>query len=219
MRSLNRFAALLCAVSVEAAHVVTQTGRQINGSEISAEADGSVTLRTVDGQAMTFRKGQYREAVADRPSALAQAEELLKNGQGDAAIPLLRQVKSACRFLAWDRTAARLLADHYFETGRFAEAAEEYRFLDDPAAQARLREALVKSGDAAALLPELERDIATGSREAAAQAYLLRGDWKAAGGDLAGARRDWLKVATFFTAQQECVKEAEQKLGLEGEGK
>ena len=74
---------------------------------------------------------------------------------------------------------------------------------------------MVKSGDTAAVLNDLEKEIATGSREAAARAYLLRGDLKAASGDAAGARRDWRKVALFFKAQKEFAEEAERKLGKE----
>ena len=48
-----------------------------------------------------------------------------------------------------------------------------------------------------------------------AWAYLLRGDLKELKGDLNGARRDWLKVATFFRRQAELVKLANEKLGDE----
>ena len=46
-----------------------------------------------------------------------------------------------------------------------------------------------------------------------AQAYLMRGELKAEMGDLEGARRDWLKVATFFKAQKKLAAQAEEKLG------
>ncbi|VGO17019.1 hypothetical protein PDESU_05613 [Pontiella desulfatans] len=215
MRWRNSLLLLLLAGSAEAAYVVTQSGRQINGTQISAAEDGSVTLVTATGQKMTFRKGQYRSASADRPPELAQAERLLLEGQGEKAVPLLEIVKADCRFLAWDQNAILLLANHYYATGQFAQAATEFQRLEkqDADVQAKLREAMVKSGQTGSVLPVLEQDIATGTREAAAQAYLMRGDLKAAQGDTQGARRDWLKVATFFKAQQELAKTAEQKLG------
>lgn len=201
---------------VEAAYVVNNAGRQINGSTISATADGAVTLTTTTGQIMTFRKGQYRSAVADRPPGLTQAEQLLKKGQGEEAIPLLNQVKVDCRFLAWDQTAMQLLADYHYSAGQFAEAVAAFQSLEDqsiPENQRKLREAMMKSGDSTTVLAVLNEEIASGTREAAAQAYLMRGELNAANGDAEGARRDWLKVLTFFKAQKEVAQQAEQKLG------
>ena len=216
MHWCSSLCALLFAASAHAAYVVTQSGRQINGTEISAAEDGSVTLKTASGQSMTFRAGQYRTAAADRPAALDAATRLIGNGEGEQAIPLLRKVQEDYRFLAWDQQAIRLLADYYFDTEEFAAAATAFQLLDDaddPVVQARLREAWFKSGDVEAVLPALEKDIAEGSREAAASAYLLRGNLRAANGDAGGARRDWLKVATFFKAQKESAQQAEQNLG------
>ncbi|MDF7823223.1 hypothetical protein P4B35_04310 [Pontiellaceae bacterium B12227] len=214
MRWLSRFLILLLVASVDAAYVVNNAGRQINGTGISASEDGSVSLTTASGQTMTFRKGQYRSAAADRPPELSRAEKLLKEGHGKRAVPLLKQVKQECRFLAWDQQAIRLLADYYFSSGRFSEAVAEFQSLEnqeEPAVQRTLREAMMQSGDLETVLLVLNEDIATGSREAAAQAYLMRGELKAEAGDLEGARRDWLKVITFFKAQKELAEQAEQK--------
>ena len=116
MRWLCSFLILL-ACSAHAAYVVTQSGRQINGSAISATADGSVVLTTASGQKMTFRKGQYRRAVADKPSELARAEKLLKEGKGAQAVALLEKVKAGYRFLAWDQRATGLLGSYYYDAG------------------------------------------------------------------------------------------------------
>jgi predicted negative regulator of RcsB-dependent stress response len=216
MRLCGSLCVLLIVASAHAAYVVTQSGRQINGTEIAASQDGSVTLKTASGQSLTFHAGQYRAAVADKPKELDEASRLIMDGQGVQAVQLLRKVQADYRFLAWDQHATRLLADFYFETEKFAAAAKELQRLDaadDPSVQAKLREAWFRSGNVDAVLPALERDIAEGSREAAATAYLLRGDLRAANGDVDGARCDWLKVATFFKAQNESAQEAEQKLG------
>ncbi len=206
---------LFAVLPLEAAHVVTLSGRRIEGAKISANAEGSVVLTTASGQKMTFRKGQYRRAVADKPRELAQAEKLLQDGKGEQAVALLEKVKAGYRFLAWDQRAIGLLCDYYYGAGKFAEAVAEFQALENPdaTAQEKYRDALIQSGQVGAVLPALEKDIASGSREAAARAYLLRGDLKAANGDTAGARRDWLKVATFFRAQKELAVEAERKLG------
>ena len=208
MRWFNSLLILGLIGSAEAAYVVTQSGRQINGATLSASVDGSVTLTTATGQRMTFRKGQYRQAVADEPGGIAQAEKLLKEGKAEQAVKLLKKVKADYRFLAWDQKAAYLLGNHFYDSGQFAEAAAEFQTLEnlaDETVQAKYRDALLKSGQAAAALPVLEKDIASGSRAAAARAYLLRGDLKAAAGDTEGARRDYLKVATFFKAQTDAA--------------
>lgn len=218
MRWLSSLIIALSLCSVEAAFVVNNAGRQIKGTKITATEDGAVTLTTASGQRMTFQKGQYRSARADRPGALSKAEQLLQSGQGEQAVPLLQQVKQECRYLAWDQTAIQLLADYYFSTGQFAPALKEFQTLEDQGdaiVQQKIREAMMKSGELDAVLAVLNEDIATGSREAAAQAYLMRGELKAVNGDPEGARRDWLKVVTFFKAQKELAQEAEKKLGDE----
>lgn len=216
MRWLSSLIIVLSLSSAQAAFVVNNAGRQIKGTKITATEDGAVTLTTASGQRMTFQKGQYRSATADCPKELSRAEQLLKQGQGEQAVPLLKQVKQECRYLAWDQTAIQLLADYYFSIGQFALALEEFQTLEeqsDPVVQRKLREAMMKSGSSDSVLLVLNEDIATGSREAAAQAYLMRGELKAANGDPEGARRDWLKVVTFFKAQKESVLKAEQQLG------
>ena len=205
---------LFAAVSVQAAYVVTSSGRQINGERVRATADGSVTLFTHGGQSMTFQRGQYRAAKADRPRELDVVETLLAEGKDTHAVALLEKVKREYRFLAWDQTAIARLADYYFETGQYAAAAREYPLLDHPSdeATARLRTAILQSGDAETVRVMLDRDIASDDRVAAAYAYLARGDQKVAAGDVEGARRDWLKVKMFFKAQNEMAAEAEARL-------
>jgi len=205
---------LFLVFPADAAFVEVNSGQRIDGVQISASANGAVTLVTATGQKMTFRKGQYRRAVADKPREFLQIEKLLKSDDPSKAEALLKKIKSNYRFLSWDQNAIDQLANLYFEQGRFAEAVAEFQALEAPnaTAQSRLCEAMVKSGDPAQVLSLLEEEIASGSREAAARAYLLRGDLRAANGNTAGARRDWLKVATFFKSQKEAAKQAEGKL-------
>lgn len=218
MRWLISF--LFVTVSVEAAYVVNNAGRRIVGLEISAEADGRVVLKTASGQMMTFQKGQYRSAAADRPKELDIAERLFREGRGEEAVPFLKRVKTRCRFLKWDQQAIQLLADYYFEAGDFAQAATEFQALENqdiPQNRARLRMSMVKGGDPEMVKAVLDEDIRTGSRNAAAQAYVMRGRLKADNGDVSGARRDWMKVSLFFKAQKDVAAEAENLL-KESEG-
>lgn len=211
---------VLLSCWVRAAYVVNNAGRTIQGSEISATADGRVTLETPDGQRMVFQKDQYKRAVADRPKELDIAEQLIASGQGEKAVPFLQQAKKKCRFLQWDQAAIQMLADYYFVTEQYEAAVAELQALDDqsiPQNRRRLREAMVKSGAMETALQVFNEDIRDGSREAAAQAYLMRGKLKAEHGDPEGARRDWQKVALFFRMQEAAAEQAEQLL-KENEG-
>lgn len=205
---------LLIANMANAAYVVTSSGRQINGERITAAEDGSVTLFTAGGQSMTFQQHQYRSAKADRPRELDLAKTLFAEGKDKHAMAMLNTLKVEYRFLAWDQPAIEMLADYYFEQKRFAEAAAEYQRLEQPSEQARsrLRAAVMKSSDPAAVLNMLNHEIASGSRAEAAKAYLARGDLKLQEGDAAGARRDWLKVVQFFKAEKDTAAEAEARL-------
>ncbi|MEI6892746.1 MAG: hypothetical protein V5783_11305 [Pontiella sp.] len=208
---------LIMSGSVQAAYVVNNAGRQIHGTHISATAAGDITLTMSSGQTMTFRKGQYRSATADRPKELARAAQWLQQGQSEQALPLLKKVKERYRHLAWDQMAIQQLADFYLESGQFLEAVAAFQSLEDqsrPSHQKKLREALMKCGDTATVLIGINEDIARGTRTAAAQAYLMRGKLKQANGDSEGARRDWLKVYTFFKAQKESAAQAEELLRL-----
>lgn len=214
MRWHCKFIFLLSVVSADAAYVVTNTGRQINGTEIAAAADGAVTLKTESGQTMTFRKGQFRSAIADRPAALDQASALMNNGKHDAAVALLNEVKVRYRSLAWDQAAIHRLADYYFASEAYTLAIREYELLLEkgPSVQEKIREAMMKSGDTSSLITALDQDISSGSRKDAAEAYLMRGSLKAERDDMDGARRDWLKVVLFFKGQAETVLQAEERL-------
>ncbi len=207
--------AVSVALHVEAAYVITQSGRKIEGRAISSEATGAVTLKMEGGQSMTFRKGQYREAVADKPEKLVVAETFLAEEKGEQAIELLQQVMREYRFLNWDQTAALLLGNYWYENGQFDEAVTAFNTLKPPLTSVvlhRRRLALLETGRLELVLPVLEKDIAEGSREAAANAYLMRGDLKANQGDVEGARRDWMKVSIFFKSQKDAAKQAEEKL-------
>ena len=218
MRWLSISCALLLAPCARGAFVETAAGRRIPGTRISATADGTVTLETASGQKMVFRKGQYRRAEADKPRNLARAESLLAAGKNEEAEPLLKEVQIRFRYLGWDQQAARRLAALYFGQGRFAEAARAFQTLENrtPEEQEKYEQALIRSGRGNLALRMLEQDIAGKSREAAARAYLLRAQLREERGDAAGARRDRIKVATFFRSQRELALRAERELEENG---
>lgn len=214
MRWLSRILFIMLVFAADGAYVITNTGRQITGSKITAGDDGAVTLMTDSGQTMTFRKGQYRTAAADRPVELDIAEDLFKKEEPEKAALLLKKVKRDYRNLGWDQKAVRMLADHLFSAGEYGAAVQEYQLLEEQDASVlkRIREAMMQSGDRESVLKTLNRDIEQGSRAEAAEAYFLRGDLKAEDGDSEGARRDWLKIRLYFKDQKEMVLKAEERL-------
>lgn len=213
---------VLLVCTAECATVVMNTGRRLVGPTLSATEDGTITIVTEEGETFTLRKEQYRSAKAERPDELERARKLIESGAGAEAVVLLENVKKRCRYLEWDQQAIFMLADYYSNEGLFIQASHEFRLLenqDDPAIQIKLREAMVKCGETDAVLTLLATDIGAESREVAAQAYLMRGDLRFVNGNQSGARRDWLKVVTYFKTEHELAQQAEEKLRmLEGEG-
>jgi hypothetical protein len=201
-----------------AAHVVTGSGRQINGVRLTASEEGAVTLTTASGQRLTFQPGQYREAVVERPAELDKAESLLSAGDGEAAVELLETVKQEYRFLAWDLEAVGMLARHYFAQKEFSRAAAELSAVDgstDPDLRRLFMLALMKAGEDVRLMKTLQQEIAEGSREQAAFAYLIRSEWRTAAGEDAAAKRDALKLARFFSEQEATARAAREALKRE----
>jgi tetratricopeptide (TPR) repeat protein len=214
---LKFFILLFTVFSAQAAYVVNNSGKKIRGSKIEITADGTVSLLGMSGQKMIFYRGKYRQAVADKPVEFKQAQKAIKNQKIEEAINLLKQVKLEYRFLFWDQKATELLAHIFYNQGNFKAAAAEFQCLEDlsRADEIFFRKSLLKSGQFKRLSKILEDDLHSDLREKVAWAYLLRGDLKELKGDLNGARRDWLKVATFFRRQAELVKLANEKLGDE----
>ena len=60
----------------------------------------------------------------------------------------------------------------------------------------------------------INEDIASGSREAAARAQVVRGDMKAAGGQYEEALLDYLRTAILFRAQTAVLPEATYKTAV-----
>jgi hypothetical protein len=205
---------LMTVNAVQAAYVITSTGRRIEGVELRADEKGGVMLRTADGQEFTFQKGRYREASVAKPEALTRAERSLAEGDAVTAEALFISVKEEFAFLQWDIEAAQRLAELYTREKRHAEAAKEFAVLakDDPVFRRPYLEALWRAEAFEELRPVLVRDIAAGSHEEAAFAYLLTGRLLEAEGKLEEARQAYRKIELFFSRETCCVEEARERL-------
>lgn len=202
--------------------VINSAGTQIDGSAIQSAADGIVLLTTLNGQTLAFRPGTYRQAFADKPKEMGQVEALARNGDLAGAAGMLRQIKEQYKFLGWDQRASLMLARVELAQKNFKAAAAEYetlfaaqpQFETIPAERANYMQALSGSGRTKEAAAMVDADIASGSREAAARAQVVRGDMKSASGQYEEALLDYLRTAILFREQTAVLPEATYKTAV-----
>ena len=213
----------LSAVLAQAApYVINSAGTQIDGAAIRSSLDGTVVLTTSNGQTLTFRPGAYRQAVADKPKEMIQVETMAKSGDLAGAAATLRRVKEQYAFLGWDQRAAQMLARVELAQKNFPAALAEYearvaaqpQLKKIPAERANYMQALLGAGRIKETAALIDEDIASGSREAAARAQIVRGDMKASAGQYEEALLDYLRTALLFTEQTAVLPEATYKTAV-----
>jgi len=222
MKTIAFFLILLAEVAQAAPFVINSAGNRVNGSAIQSAADGTVLLTTLNGQTLTFRSGAYRQAFADQPKEMLQIETLVKQKNLIEVAQILRLVKEQYRFLGWDQRAGLMLARVYLPLKQFEDSAREYEelFAAHPKFKKSLKErsnymqALLGAGRINEVAQMIDEDIASGSREAAARAQVVRGDMKAASGQYEEALLDYLRTAILFRAQTAVLPEATYKTAL-----
>ncbi len=222
MRAIIISLLLLTEVARAAPFVINSAGNQVNGSAIQSAADGTILLTTLNGQTLTFRPGTYRQAFADKPKEMFQVEMLVKEKELIAVVQILRRVKEDYQFLGWDQRAGLMLARIYLPLKQYADSAREYeelfavqpKFKQSLKERANYMQALLGSGRISDVSAMVDEDIASGSREAAARAQVVRGDMKAAGGQYEEALLDYLRTTILFRAQSAVLPEATYKTAI-----
>jgi tetratricopeptide (TPR) repeat protein len=212
----------LCGSVRAAPFVINSAGQQVNGTAIQSAADGTVLLTTLNGQTLTFRAGTYRQAFADKPAEMFQVEAMAKNRDLAGAAAILRRVKEQYAFLGWDLRAAQMLARVELAQKHFEAAAAEYEALfaaqpqlkTIPAERANYMQALLGAGRIKETAVLIDEDIASGSRDAAARAQVVRGDMKAANGQYEEALLDYFRTALLFEDQKDVLPEATYKTAV-----
>ncbi|QHI68931.1 tetratricopeptide repeat protein [Tichowtungia aerotolerans] len=202
--------------------VINSAGSKVVGSAIQSAPDGTILLTTLNGQTLTFRKGCYRRAYADKPKEIFQVEKLVKEKNLIAVAELLRRVKEEYQFLGWDQRASLMLARVYLPMKQFEDSAREYEalFVVQPQLKENLKErsnymqALLGSERIDEVAKMIDEDIASGSREAAARAQVVRGDMKMKSGQTEEALLDYLRTAILFKAQEDVLPEATYKTAV-----
>lgn len=203
------------ALAAQAAYVELPNGKRFEGSAIRATATGDVYLTTPQG-VMTFTKGQYIRAMADRPAELDQAAQLIRAKKYDEGIKLLEGVANAYRFLEWDVQARAALAQAQAEKGDAMAAVTTFEKIFSLTPQAKsdgailwgYRQALLGAKQYARLKPLLDEVIVSGSRDDAARAQTMRGDIEAAQGNMELAVLDYLRTVVLFKNQKDAQPEA-----------
>jgi TolA-binding protein len=115
-----------------------------------------------------------------------------------------------------------MLARVYLPLKQFEDSAREYEALFAVQAQlmqnlkerSNYMQALLGSGRIDEVAKMVDEDIASGSREAAARAQVVRGDMKAASCQYEEALLDYLRTAILFKAQADVLPEATYKTAV-----
>lgn len=206
---------LVSSLAVSAAYVELANGARVDGSDIRARSDGTIILTTPQGQ-VTYQRGQYTKAVADKPADFDRARQLAGQKNYDEAIKLLQGIIQTYRFLDWDNSARVLLAQVQGAKGDAAGAVAAFDDLFRSAPESRKDPnilwaylgALLDAKLYDKLTPQLDELVAKGARADAAKAQILRGDIKMAQGQIEAAVMDYLRSATLFETERASQPEA-----------
>ena len=207
-------------LSVDAAYVVLKDNRRMQGTDIRVKPNGDVVLQSATGL-LTFPASQVAQAVADKPASFDQAMSLAGSGRYDQAAALLEQIAKDYAKLGWDIKAYEQLGLIYLNQKEPSKSVQAYEKLfrvnsdseKDVDTLKGYREALFAAKQYDKLKLKLDDAVASGSRAEAARAQIMRGDIKAASGDLEGAALDYFRTAILFEKQKDQHAEALYKAG------
>ncbi len=205
-------------MTADAAHVILTDGRRIDGTAIRARATGGVILTTERGD-LTFARGQYREAWADRPAALDQARQHMHARRYDQVVSTLEGVVTQFRHLSWDVEALAMIGQANNAKGDHAAALSAYDRLfqtapqrrDDPNMRWDYYEALLGADQLDRLETYLNKIVSEGDRSEAARAQIMRGDLKRKRGMAEEGLLDYLRTVVLFKAETAVQAEATYK--------
>jgi tetratricopeptide (TPR) repeat protein len=212
---------LLWATAAGAAPYVLLKGNQrVDGARIRATADGTIILISADGRQMTYAKGQYERAVADKPPELDEATKMYQAKDYDGALAKLTPLVEPFRYLGWDMTILATIARAHEAKKNFPKAVEAYETIlaTYPEADRNVdlawayRKALLESGQKEKLESKLEEMIKSAPPADASRALLLRGDIRAKAERLEAAVLDYLRVVMFYESEKAVLPEAYLKI-------
>ena len=211
------FAAAMAATAAMAApYVILTDGRRVEGQRIRALPDGTINLQTAQGT-VSYQKGMYKKAVADRPAELDAALRQVQGKQYDEAIKALEKIAKDFRFLDWDVVAQKELAKALMAKGDGERAVAAFTELfknseeerNNTESQWLMRKAMLAAKQYSTLTKQLDAVVAGANREDAAKAQTMRGDVQLAQNNLEPALLDYLRTATLFDDVKDANIQAE----------
>lgn len=152
-----------------------------------------------------------------KPAEFDKAQQLVAAGNEEAAIPLLEGVIEKYKMLLWDVRARDILGRAYLKKKNASKAIDTLQplFVASPGplpAPAGARRVYWEALSAAKrnddLRKELDASIATGRRDDAATALVMRGNMLRAVGKNEDALQDYLKTVWFFEEVKDVQPEA-----------
>ena len=206
----------LAAPRAGADAIVKKDGSKVPGTSIAYKRVTQEYTLMADGVQMTFPRSQVDHVEVAKPPQYDQAAKLVTDGKLDEAIPLLKAMIDDYDMRQWDNEGRDLLGFVYMKKKDCANAVATYEALIKntdksrvkPDTQRRYWDAMVGAGKYEALTKELDDVIATGSRESAATAFLVRGDVRHAQKQTFDALMDYLHTAVLFEQVRETQPEA-----------
>jgi len=168
-----------------------------------------------DGTQIPIPKAQVASLEIDKPAEFDKAAQMIAAKQFDAAIPVLEDIIAKYKMLVWDNRARELLAQAQLtKDPKKAVATLEEIFATLPKAQASSEVhllywiALLAAGREATLKKDLDEVVATGPREMAAIAQVMRGNVNRAAGQKEAALLDYLRTVVLFDQVKSVQPEA-----------
>jgi outer membrane protein assembly factor BamD (BamD/ComL family) len=205
-------AGVLASGPAEAAFLILKGDRKVEGTSISVSARGQYIIEMATGR-QSYDAGQVLRAEADKPAQYDRAMQFVGARKYDQALPLFQEIVESYKRLTWDNQANMMIARIYTRTGKPKDAVALFTdlpksFFDQPDVRFDYWQAMVGAGEFEVLEKDLDDAVATGDRELAARAQIVRGDIKLKRAQFEPAAIDYLRTVVLYKAIEEVQPEA-----------
>ena len=205
------------AVAAHAENVVyLKNGQTTKGTVKWKESTGEYVVVDPEGTIVPIPKAQVDHLEIDKPADFDKAAQMVNAGQVDQGIPLLDAIVTEYKMRVWDNKAREVLALAYLRKNDPKKAVDVMDPLIasvpkaeiEPDTQLLYWRALLGANRAQTLKKELDDTIATGPKELAAAAQIMRGDMNRAQGLKEDALLDYFRTIVLFEAVKAAQPEA-----------
>jgi outer membrane protein assembly factor BamD (BamD/ComL family) len=176
-----------------------------------------------EGTIIPIAKARVDHLEIDKPADFDKAVQAIGAGQADAGIAALETIVTKYNMLVWDNAAREVLGRAYLKKDpKKAVEVLDALFANLPKTEIQPEthllywQCLLAAGRGATLKKELDDVIATGTRDMAAAAQIMRGDVNKSAGLKEDALLDYLRTVILFenvrAVQPEALFKASQML-------